>query len=116
MRDVNISYEWSPRGNPILLLNYNRYVRNRESKKRVFWRCTKYYQKQVNCPGSVAISKQEEAGTVSINTTREHNDICEMEREQEEQRSRATNQLISSSPKPSQQHPFKPPTKTEKPF
>lgn len=86
VRDVNISYETSPRGNPILVLNYNRYVRNRESKKRVFWRCTRYYQSQVSCPGSVAISKPDANGTVSINTTRAHNEICDMQREQNEQR------------------------------
>lgn len=89
IRDVNISYETSPRGNPILVLNYNRYVRNRESKKRVFWRCTKYYQNQVSCPGSVAISKPDANGSVSINTTRAHNEICEMIREENEQRLRS---------------------------
>lgn len=86
--NVDLSYETSPRGNPILLLNYNRYVRNRESKKRVFWRCTKYYQNAVNCPGSVAISKADESGTVTINVTRAHNDICELKREQDERRAR----------------------------
>lgn len=83
---MNITYETSPRGNPILVLNYNRYVRNRESKRRIFWRCTKYYQNQVNCPGSVAISKPDSHGTISINTTRQHNEICEMKRLQEEER------------------------------
>lgn len=87
--NVDLAYETSPRGNPILLLNYNRYVRNRESKKRVFWRCTKYYQNAVNCPGSVAISKPDDSGTVTINITRAHNDICEMKREQDEQRARS---------------------------
>ncbi|XP_055304414.1 modifier of mdg4-like isoform X17 [Sitodiplosis mosellana] len=89
IRSVNISYETSPRGNPILVLNYNRYVRNRESKKRVFWRCTKYYQSQVSCPGSVAISKPDANGSVSINTTRAHNEICDMLREQNERRIRS---------------------------
>lgn len=83
---MNISYETSPRGNPILVMNYNRYVRNRESKKRVFWRCTKYYQNQVSCPGSVAISKPDANGSISINTTRPHNEICDMIREQHEKR------------------------------
>lgn len=87
VRDVNISYETSPRGNPILVLNYNRYVRNRESKKRIFWRCTKYYQNQISCPGSVAITKPDDSGMVSINTTRPHNELCEIRREQDEQRS-----------------------------
>lgn len=89
LRNVDISYETSPRGNPILVLNYNRYVRNRESKKRVFWRCTKYYQNQINCPGSVAITKPDDSGTLTINTTRAHNAICEFKREQDEQDSRS---------------------------
>lgn len=91
---MNISYETSPRGNPILVLNYNRYVRNRESKKRVFWRCTRYYQNQVSCPGSVAISKPDAHGLVNINTTRQHNEICDIKREQSEQR--AISQSIPS--------------------
>lgn len=89
VRNVDIHYEASPRGNPILVLNYNRYVRNRESKKRVFWRCTKYYQSQVNCPGSVAITKPDISGMLTIHTTRQHNEICEFKREQDEQRIRA---------------------------
>lgn len=89
VRQVDISYEISPRGNPILVLNYNRYVRNRESKKRVFWRCTKYYQNQVNCPGSVAITKPDFSGTLTINTTRAHNELCEVKREQDEQQARS---------------------------
>lgn len=88
-QDVNLFYETSSRGNPILVLNYNRYVRNRESKKRVFWRCTKYYQSSVSCPGSLAITKADEYhGTMSINTTREHNELCEKQRMQTEQRSK----------------------------
>lgn len=87
--NADLSYETSPRGNPILQLNYNRYVRNRESKKRVFWRCTKYYQNKVNCPGSVAISKPDDSGTITINVTRAHNDLCEIKREQDEQRARS---------------------------
>lgn len=79
-----LTYEMSPRGNPILVLNYNRYVKNRESKRRVFWRCTKYYQSQVNCPGSVAITKADEMGMVSVGTTRQHNEICEARRRQAE--------------------------------
>lgn len=89
VRKVDISYEISPRGNPILVLNYNRYVRNRESKKRVFWRCTKYYQNQINCPGSVAITKPDCNGALTINTTRAHNALCERKREQDEYRSRS---------------------------
>lgn len=89
MRTVNISYETSPRGNPILVLNYNRYVRNRESKKRVFWRCTKYYQNTVNCPGSVAISKPDDNGKQTVNVTRAHNDVCHRKREQDERRARS---------------------------
>lgn len=91
---VDLSYEISPRGNPILALNYNRYVKNRESKKRVFWRCTKYYQNQVNCPGSVAITKPDEIGMVTINTTRAHNEICDTKREQAEQEAHAQDRLI----------------------
>lgn len=79
----------SPRGNPILVLNYNRYVRNRESKKRVFWRCTKYYQNQINCPGSVAITKPDNSGTLTINTTRAHNDLCDIKRELDESEARS---------------------------
>lgn len=91
---MKISYETSPRGNPILVLNYNRYVRNRESKKRVFWRCTKYYQNQISCPGSVAVTKPDGSGTVRINTTRAHNDKCESKREQDEQRANARPQKV----------------------
>lgn len=86
MRNVDISYETSPRGNPILVLQSVRYVRNRESKKRVFWRCTRYYQNRVNCPGSVAITKPDKSGTLTINVTRAHNDLCDMKREQDELR------------------------------
>lgn len=95
--NVDLSYETSPRGNPILLLNYNRFVRNRESKKRVFWRCTKYYQNTVQCPGSVAISKPDESGTVTINVTRAHNEICEMKREQDERRARLSSHQNASN-------------------
>lgn len=98
LRNVDISYETSPRGNPILVLNYNRYVRNRESKKRVFWRCTKYYQNQINCPGSVAITKPDESGTLTINTTRSHNGLCELKREQDEQESRSRTQRSRMPP------------------
>lgn len=88
VRSDDLEYERSPRGNPILLLNYNRYVRNRESKKRIFWRCTKYYQNKVNCPGSVAISKPDDNGLSTINVTRAHNDICDQLRAQDERRAR----------------------------
>lgn len=87
-QNVNLYYEQSSRGNPILVYNYNRYVRNRESKKRVFWRCTKYYQNAICCPGSLAITKTDKNGRMNINTTREHNELCEQRREQAEQRSR----------------------------
>lgn len=97
LRGVDIAYETSPRGNPILLLNYNRYVRNRESKKRVFWRCTKYYQNKVNCPGSVAISKPDSNGYQAINVTRAHNDICDRRREQDERRARRYTTAIASN-------------------
>lgn len=73
-------YETSPRGNPILVLNHNRYVRNRESSKRTFWRCTKYYQNSIRCPGSVAISKILDAGVRLINTSRAHNEACDQRR------------------------------------
>lgn len=77
----NFYYEQSPRGNPILVLHYNRYVRNRESSKRTFWRCTKYYQNSVRCPGSVAISKNtNQTGAHHINTSRAHNELCEIRR------------------------------------
>lgn len=62
------------------MLDYNRYVRNRESKKRVFWRCTKYYQKEIKCPGSVAINREDQPNSVQIRVTREHNSICEKKR------------------------------------
>lgn len=83
---TEIKYERSPRGNPILVLHYNRYVKNRESKKRIFWRCTKYYQSHINCPGSVAITKPDEKGNCIITTTRGHNELCERKRVLDEQR------------------------------
>lgn len=70
----------SPRGNRILVLYHNRYVRNRESSKRIFWRCTKYYQNGVRCPGSVAVTKFLNNGVPSISTSRAHNDLCEERR------------------------------------
>lgn len=78
----HIFYETSPRGNPILVLDFNRYVKNRESKKTVFWRCARYYQNQVNCPGSVAISKPNNLGVMQMSTKRHHNDVCELKRQQ----------------------------------
>lgn len=81
----DLFYEKSARGNPILVLNYNRYVRNRESKKRVFWRCTKYYQNHINCPGSVAVTKVDDFGVIQINVTRQHNELCEIRRQLDEQ-------------------------------
>lgn len=75
-------YERSSRGNPILVLNYNRYVRNRESTKRVFWRCTKYYQTAVRCPGSLAVSKDTNPNVLCVSTTRQHNSTCETIRSQ----------------------------------
>lgn len=81
MNPTNFYYETSPRGNPILVLHRNRYVRNRESSKRTFWRCTKYYQNSVRCPGSVAISKTvNEGGAYNISTSRAHNDTCDQVR------------------------------------
>lgn len=84
---MDLFYETSSRGNPILVLDFNRYVRNRESKKRVFWRCTRYYQSAVNCPGSLAITKSDANQDMSINTTRDHNELCEMKRQSTEYRS-----------------------------
>lgn len=75
--ETEIFYETSSRGNPMLVLNHNRYVRNRESTKRVFWRCTKYYKNDVKCPGSVAVAKDDYGGFFHINTTRAHNTICD---------------------------------------
>lgn len=84
---MDLFYETSSRGNPILVLDFNRYVRNRESKKRVFWRCTRYYQSAVNCPGSLAITKADGNQDISINTTRDHNELCERKRRSAEYRS-----------------------------
>lgn len=77
-------YERSSRGNPILVLNFNRYVRNRESNKRVFWRCTKYYQTAVRCPGSLAVSKSTSPDMLCVSTTRNHNSTCDTIRAQDE--------------------------------
>lgn len=75
-------YETSPRGNPILVMDSNRYIRNRESKKTVFWRCARYYQSQVCCPGSVAMTKTDTDGYIKMSTKRHHNSICEEKRQQ----------------------------------
>lgn len=95
-RKMDLFYETSSRGNPILVLDFNRYVRNRESKKRVFWRCTRYYQSAVNCPGSLAITKGDETHDISINTTRGHNEICEKKRKLAEYRFGLTPRKTSS--------------------
>lgn len=92
---MDLFYETSSRGNPILVLDFNRYVRNRESKKRVFWRCTRYYQSAVSCPGSLAITKGDDNQDISINTTRDHNELCEGKRKAAEYRSRLIHQKIS---------------------
>lgn len=66
-----------------MILDYNRYVRNRESTKRVFWRCARYYQTKVRCPGSLAFIKAGETTTnVRIHVTRPHNDQCEDRRQE----------------------------------
>lgn len=97
-QNLSLFYETSSRGNPILVLDYNRYVRNRESKKRVFWRCTKYYQTAVNCPGSLAITKADEVnGTCAINITRNHNELCEKLRLENEKRSKRENKSIATN-------------------
>lgn len=80
----NFYYERSSRGNPILVLSCNRYVRNRESTKRVFWRCTKYYQTAVRCPGSLAVTKNTNPSVLCVSMTRQHNHVCETIREQAE--------------------------------
>lgn len=86
-QEEDFFYERSSRGNPILVLNHNRYVRNRESTKRVFWRCTKYYQTAVRCPGSLAVTKHTDADVLCVSTTRQHNPTCDSIRAQDESKS-----------------------------
>lgn len=62
------------RGGTILLINGNKFLKNRENKKKIFWKCHQYYRAS-KCPATAVVTKQNVPIVSLQNTIHRHSDF-----------------------------------------